>query len=357
MKKVAVLGGGGTGCCFAGELALRGYEVRLYEEKAYWNEHIDGILAAGHLEVVGNGLTGTAKLAMITDDIGKAIDGVEMIFISMVAWRHQSLAEALKPHVKPGQVLVLSAGNFGSLVLRKTLGMDSGVLIGEMQGNIFPCRMVGDAKALLAAPYKPKRVAAFPGKDTPALVQVMNQYIECTPAKNVFETAFNIPNLVIHLCASILNTCAIDRNPDFRLYTDGLSESVLKCLLAVEAEKAQVMERMGYLMVNSTDNMKIVMDYGHHPEKDLFRSLKGPSSMAHRYIVEDASVGQSMMIDLAERLGLDMPVMKSLVKLASVINGRDFRATGLKLADLGMGNLNTPEEINEYLQTGVAKEG
>ena len=354
MKKVAVLGGGGTGCCFAAELALRGYEVRLYEEKKYWCEHIDGILSAGGIEVVGSGLTGTAHLAMITDDIGKAIDGMDMIFVSMVAWRHQDLANALKPHVKPGQVIVLSAGNFGSIRLKRTFGMDSGVLVGEMQGNIFPCRMVGDGKALLAAPYKAKRVAAFPAKDTDAVISVMSQYIDCTPALNVFETALNIPNLVIHLCASLLNTCAIDRNPDFRLYTDGLSESVLKCLLAVEDEKAQVMERMGYLMVKSTDNMRVVMDYGNHPEKDYFRSLKGPSSMSHRYIAEDASTGQSIMIDLGSRLGFEMPVMRSLVLLASIINERDYSATGLKLDDLGMAGLDTPEKINAYLATGIS---
>ena len=47
MKKVAILGGGGTGCCFAAALTLRGFEVHLYEDKKYWNEHIDGILKTG----------------------------------------------------------------------------------------------------------------------------------------------------------------------------------------------------------------------------------------------------------------------------------------------------------------------
>ena len=50
-----------------------------------------------------------------------------------------------------------------------------------------------------------------------------------------------------------------------------------------------------------------------------------------------------------------MPVMKALVLLASVINKCDFRADGLKLKDLGMGNLHTPEEINEFLYSGCLK--
>ncbi len=352
MKKVAVLGGGGTGCCFAAELALRGYEVHLYEEKKYWNEHIDGIRKAGGVEVTGHDLTGKAELAMISDDLAQVIDGVPMIFICMVAWRHQALADALKPLVKKGQTIILSAGNFGSIRLKRTFGLESSVLVGEMLGNIFPCRMVGEGKALIAFPYAPKKIAAFPARDNDALVAAMSEYLPCSAAKNVFETALNVPNLVCHLAGSILNTCAIDRNPNFAFYTDGLSEHVIDVQVAVEKEKQQVIDALGYIMVNHTDMMRELVQYDKFPEKDDFRSLSGPGSMDHRYIVEDGTTGQSVIIDLAERLGFEMPVMNALVLLASVINKRDFRAEGLKLADLGMDGLNTADEINEYLLNG-----
>ena len=44
--------------------------------------------------------------------------------------------------------------------------------------------------------------------------------------------------------------------------------------------------------------------------------------------------------------------MKALVLLASVIDKRDFQAEGLKLRNLGMDGLNTPDEINEFLYNG-----
>lgn len=352
MKKVAVLGGGGTGCCFAAALALRGFEVNLFESKEYWHEHIDGILKRNGIEVVGNDLIGIAQLSLITDDLSRAIADVDMIFVCMVAWRHQWLADSLKPLVREGQAIILSAGNFGSIVFKRCFGLDSPVIVGEMLGNIFPCRMVGEGKVLIAFPYASKRIAAFPAKDNDRLVKAMSQYLPCDAAKNVFETALNVPNLVIHLAGSILNTCSIDRNPDFRLYNDGLSEHVIKCQMAVEGEKEQVMKKMGYLMVCHTDLMKQLVQYDKFPEFDGFRSLAGPSSMEHRYIVEDSSVGLSLIVDLSKCLGIKTPVINALLLLSSVITGRDFASTGLKLADLGMGTLKTAEEINEFLYSG-----
>ena len=352
MKKVAILGGGGTGCCFAAALTLRGFSVTLYEEKKYWNEHIDGILKAGGIEVTGHDVTGFARIANITDNLDEAIRDVDVIFVCMVAWRHMWLAEALKPLVHEGQTIILSAGNFGSIRIKQTFGMDSPVVVGEMLGNIFPCRMIGEGKAIIAFPYGPKKVAAFPARDNDKVVAAMSQFLECSAAKNVFETALNVPNLVNHLAGSILNTCAIDRNPAFALYRDGLSEHVIDVQVAVEKEKEQVINAMGYIMVNHTDLCKLLVQYDKFPEKDAFRSLAGPDSMTHRYISEDASTGQSLIIDLAERLGLDMPVMKALVLLASVVDKRDFQAEGLKLRDLGMDGLNTPDEINEFLYNG-----
>ena len=138
MAQVAVLGGGGTGCYIAAELTLRGYSVNLYEEKAYWSENIDGILRRGGVKMTGLGLNGFAKLTQITDDLAKAVEGVELILVSMVAWRHKKLAQELKPLVRNDTVIVFSAGNFGSIVFKQVFGPECKAVVGRRWAICFP---------------------------------------------------------------------------------------------------------------------------------------------------------------------------------------------------------------------------
>ena len=261
MAKVAVLGGGGTGCYLAAELKLRGHDVALYEEKEYWQENIDGILARGGVELTGSGPNGFAALERITDNLAEAVAGAELILISMVAWRHMALAEALKPLVNDDTVIVFSAGNFGSIRLKRYFGPDCKAVVGETMGNMFSCRMLGKGVGIAAGPYKAKPVAAFPAKDTPRLIERFSKFYDCVAAKNVFETALNAPNVVIHLAGALLNTCGVERNPAFAMYRDGLSQGVIHCQKSAEEEKRRVMEAMGYQMVIHTDHMERLVQY------------------------------------------------------------------------------------------------
>ena len=85
--------------------------------------------------------------------------------------------------------------------------------------------------------------------------------------------------------------------------------------------------------------------------RDDFRQVSGPSSMRHRYITEDASVGQSLFLSLAHSLGMTLPCMESLVLLAGVINGENYLRDGMTLASLGLDGLSAGE-INERLHNG-----
>lgn len=350
--KVAILGGGNTGCCMAADFTLRGFDVILYEERKYWHEHINGIIENNcEIEVIGRDLTGKARIHGITDSLEEAVKNATIIFVSMIISRHQWLIERIVPLIDDEKTIIFSAGNFASIRLRNALGNESNAVTGEMMGNIFPCRMIDRKTALIALPLVSKLVAAFPSVDNQRLIKAVSPFFACKEAKNVFEASLNAPNLVIHLASSLLNLGAIEKNPDFKLYEEGLTPSVIACQVEVEKEKAAIMNKMGYIMINHTDFMKQLAQYDKYPEFDYFRSLKGPDSAKHRYISEDGPGGVSVMISLADRIGVEVPLMKSLITVASAISGTDFSATGLTLEDLGIPG-DTPEEINEYLHTG-----
>lgn len=351
MKKVTVLGGGGTGCTMAADLSLKGLDVTLWEDPGCW-ENLRDIQAAGHVELVGRGPTGTAVIPHLSGDLASAVAGADVILVSMIATRHEALAQALAPLLKEGQTVCFSAGNLGSMILKRALGDKKGVVTGEMQGNIFPCRLIGTAKISIAFPYAPKKAAAFPAQDTPALIEGMRGVYECVPAGNVLETTLNSPNTSIHLAGSLLNMGAVEQDPAYKMYAQGITPGVCTCIEAVEREKAAVMEALGYPMIFHAGMMRNLLEYEKHPELELFRLVAGPSSMQHRYIEEDATVGQVLLITLARQFGIPVPTMEALVQIASVVNGRDYLSAGKTCAHFGWDKLSA-QQINAYLQTGV----
>lgn len=350
MKKIAILGGGGTGLTMAADLTLKGHEVRLYEEKGCW-ENLRDVQEQGGIRMEGSAGNGFAVISCLTDSLAVAVNGADVILVAMIALRHQKLAEELGPILADGQVVCYSAGNCGTILLRKQIPDGVDVITGEMQGNVYPCRLVGKAVVASALPYMTKKAAAYPARDTTSLISAMEEIYPCTPAKNVLEAAFNSPNISIHLAGSLLNTCAIERNPDFRMYQDGISPGVLACIEQVEREKQTVMRAMGYEHVSHLGMMKKLAQYGQHEELNAFRQVAGPSSMTHRYIEEDASTGQALMISLAHNLRLELPCMEALVCLAGVINGTDYLAHGRTTGLLGWDGLDA-ESINTFLMEG-----
>ena len=292
---------------------------------------------------------GVTTLAV--SDPAEALADAEVVLISAMAKRHDAITSWIAPHLKDGQVVCFSAGNCASITLKKKLG-DKKVVVGEMQGNIGPCRLVDPTTVTCAFPYAEKPVAAFPAKDNDALVAGLSPVYPCRAVKNVFQATLSSPNVTIHLAGTLMNTSKLETTSDFRLYQDGMSPSVAAVISAVEDERDLVMDQMGYPRTRAVGQIYALLEYPKHPEVAQFRVLAGPTKGVHdRYVVEDAHAGNSLLASIAKNFGIGTPVVNALLTLASVLNNEDFYAGGLTLENLGLAG-KSAEEINRYLETG-----
>jgi opine dehydrogenase len=352
--RITVLGAGGTGLAAAADLTLAGCRVTLYEEPEF-EKNLRVVADRGGITLTGAGRTGLAKIDRVTTDIREALDGARVILVAMVASRHMRIGRLCAPVLRDGQVVVFSPGNAGSLVLSNILRETNPrpeVKIAELEGNLYPCRVTGEAEAVIAMPVKSKYVAAFPARDTAAVIAALSPFYAMQPATNVIEAALNSPNVVIHLAASLLNLGAIERsNGAYYLYRSGLTPSVLRCVEAIQEEKLHLFKTLGYNERSPLDHLKKVAKTDEFTDLDLFRGLIGPTSAKHRYITEDASTGVSLMISLGEMLGVPLPTAKALVSLASAINQVDYLATGRSLGNLGIPPM-TADQLNRFLGDG-----
>jgi len=115
--KIAVLGGGNGSFAAAGDFALGGHEARLWRRDA---AQVAAHQAAGSRILVKD-VNGRhdVKLALVTTDIAKAVDGAELILCPAPAFAQSDIAKLLAPHLRDGQVVFLPPATFGSMIFAK----------------------------------------------------------------------------------------------------------------------------------------------------------------------------------------------------------------------------------------------
>lgn len=352
MKKVTVIGGGGTAIFMAAYFTLQGHQVTVCDQE-WHGAKLRAVQQAGNaVDMVGNGGQGHAVIHKITFDVAEALADAEIVLVSAMAKRHADVAEWIAPHLRDGQTVLISSGNCGSIVFKKKLGGKK-VVVGEMQGNFGPCRLVDPTTVTCAFPMGgEKPVAAFPAKDNNALVAAYSQIYPCRAVKNVFQSTLSSPNVAIHLAGTLMNAGNLESRKDFRLYQDGMTPSVAAVIDAVEDERELVMEAMGYPKTRAVGQIYSLMEFPKHPELAQFRVLAGPvKGVRDRYVVEDATVGNSLLASLGKALNIKTSVVDALIAIASVLNQEDFYAGGITLENLGLAGKSV-EEINRYLETG-----
>ena len=80
--------------------------------------------------------------------------------------------------------------------------------------------------------------------------------------------------------------------------------------------------------------------------------IVGPDSTEHRYFTEDIPVGTVVYYHLAQKFGVDVPIIESIIRLGTVICKRDFLKEGRSLREMGIEGL-TKEQIIEYIRHGL----
>ncbi|HCE72607.1 MAG TPA: glycerol-3-phosphate dehydrogenase, partial [Ruegeria sp.] len=113
--EIAVLGGGNGSTAAAVDLTAQGHNIRFWRRNAS---------AQAELKARGNVITlkdfegaRPIRITMVTDDIGEAIRGAELIVCPTPATAQSDIAAAMAPHLADGQVVFLPPGSFGSWIM------------------------------------------------------------------------------------------------------------------------------------------------------------------------------------------------------------------------------------------------
>lgn len=360
MTKVAVLGGGNGAHAAAADLTLRGFEVHMYEDERFAGK-MKKVFDTKQITISGACGNETVTLAMVTSDLAAALEGVQYILVAVPAFAHKPYAEKLAPLVRPGQVVFLLPGTFGSLIFKRVfreMGAAEDVVIAETHTLPYATRLTGEGEVLVMSRFNPLKVGVLPADKTGEIVAQLSQFFDGLEAvESVVACGLSSLNPIIHVPGCILNAGRIEyAKGEFYFYTEGFTSCVVRTTEAVDKERIALLQRFGYSWDIAAHGIgsEVQTDDLHEAVAGnaSFAKIKGPADTKNRYYSEDIPFGIALWAKLAKHFEVPTPIMDSMVNIGSVILEQDCWTSGHSLRDLSIDDMDA-DRLKAYLQTGV----
>jgi opine dehydrogenase len=365
IRKIAVLGAGNGGVAAAADLALRGYEVRLFSRSA---ATLAPIVERGGIEIVEEGRLSFARPALATAHLEEAVSGADLVMVAAPAVAHDYFAATLARLVTGRELLFLNPGHTGGALhfawaLRRA-GLAEPPPIAESVTLTYICRLKGGARVEVYRRTTNLKAAAFPGKLTSGVVARLRPlYAALVPARHTLETGLSNINAIMHPAGMVANAGWIEaRGGDFLFYREGIGPAVASVIEAVDRERLEIVRALGlepatfveiFHAAGLTSDAARASGSVHAAlqESAPNRTIQAPPRLAHRYLDEDVGYGLVPMAELARLFRIETPVIDALITLAGAMNRVDYRERGLTLEKMGLAGIG-PGRISEYLEQG-----
>ncbi len=365
IQNVAVLGAGNGGCATAADLAIRGFETRLYSRS---ENTLEPLRQRGGIELVEHGQETFGQPDRITSTLEDAVAGADLVTIAAPAVAHEFMARALAPLLTEDQIVHLNPGQTGGALhfaheLRRA-GCRIPVRCCETVTLTCICRMAGPARVEIYRRTANLGCAAFPAQSAPDILPaVAVVFPNVVPAENVLETGLSNINAIMHPAGMVANAAWIEQhNGELLFYRQALSPSVARMIEGVDRERLDIVRALGlrprtfveiFHAAGLTSDAALSTGdvFQATQESEPNKTIVAPTTHDHRYVHEDVGYGLVPMAALASLLDIDTPVIDALITLASEMNCTDYRRTGLTLARMGLEGAS-PADVQAILKDG-----
>lgn len=166
----------------------------------------------------------------------------------------------------------------------------------------------------------------------------------------------NCTNPVVHCPPIIFNAGRVESGSPFSLYGEGITPSVARATMALDAERIAIAEANGEHAPTVLDWTNIWYD-ANYPDWVTFAQSSTPHNKhglapttlkGQRFLDEDMKETMVMWYCLGRLRGLELPVMRSMITLASAMVDEDYLVTGSTLASLGLDKMTAGEIMDIF---------
>ena len=359
-EAVTILGGGNTAFSAAANLTLRGYKVILYEIPGF-EASLAPVKNTSTIHLKGVAGQGAAVIHQMTTDIEEALRASDLVLLIVPAYAHRPFAEVCASHLRKGQVVVLTPGTLGTLEWARILreAGTTGVILAETDTAPYVCRKTAPDTATIWGVVQHLGLGVLPATETEGVRELLEPLfpgVSCYP--DVMACGLSALNPVVHPAGVLMNAGRVEyARGEFYFYEEGITPSVAKVIMQVDAERRATAKALGYDLCPADEAFWRV---GFGPKGDLWATingsrmltqLKAPGTLDSRWLTEDIPYGLAVWSSIGAQYGVDTPVMRSFVNIGSVVMGFDGWTSGRGMKELGIAGMQK-KELAAYLKTG-----
>lgn len=361
-NRYVVLGAGHGGKAMAAHLALMGFEVALWNRTP---EHIYVIKERGGIDLESPERlpSGFGELALVTADIGEALEFADVVMVVVPSSAHVDIARWAAPHLQDCHIVVLNPGRtLGAIEFERTIrqeGCKTRPLIAETETLIYASRSDGPAQARIFSIKETVPLAALPANRTPEVLEALRPaYPQFIDGFSVLHTGLNNMGAIFHPALTLLNAGRIESTRgDFQFYIDGVTPSMARVLEVLDRERVTVASALGIRARTALEWLKMAYDatgddlYEAIHNQPGYYGIKAPALLNHRYITEDVPMSLVPIASLGQQYGVSVRGIDAIIRLACIIHRTDYWRRGRTTEKLGIRDLSVGE-LTQYVMEG-----
>ncbi|QEI09360.1 NAD/NADP octopine/nopaline dehydrogenase [Pigmentiphaga aceris] len=328
--KVGVVGAGGIGLAYAAWMADRGHSVSI------WSPRLAGVDAASAMTLTAGGvLTGSYPISQVVDAQALALDS-EIIVITVPLNGHRRVMDALLPHLRSGQrVIVSSMGSLSSLYLYEQAqqrGID--IRVASFGSTALTARRKQANEVNIMTRRPSLGVSCLPFASAPQLLTDCEALFgnTFTLDENPLVSTLANTNAISHAPLALCNWTRIERAEAWPQY-HYMTPRVAAVIEQLDSERMAVAQAFGWTLPSV--KQKLSRSFGIEAEglAGVAAALHakrggppGPVDVATRYLSEDVPFGLVFVLALGQIAKVPMPATAATVAMSSLVVGEDFTA-------------------------------
>ncbi len=333
--KYTVIGAGHGGQAMAGYLSLQGHETVLYNRTS---SILAGIRQNNGIELKGR-VNAKATDIFLTNDVGEAIHGADIIMLCVPANAHESVATAMAPHIRDGQHIVLNPGRtLGAYYFVKTLrkcNCHCRIEVAETDTFILTSRKIKDGLSDIISFKNAVYLAASSVQNATQICEMLADIFPMIrPVQSYVYTSMANIGAVFHPLPAIFNIGRIENKQLYLHYKEGITPSICRLMEELDLERTTLATALGERVPSAEQWLKNVYGstgiglYETLQNTSAYDTVFAPTEISTRYIYEDITCGIVPMRCLAHVIGSPRNILALIIDMATHMFKFDFMGQG-----------------------------